>query len=556
MNPLGSVLDAAGRGWLLFLIAGALACFLRKRSAASRHLLWTAAMTGQLLLLVFLHFPVQKRLALSVPTLSLPSAGGFYTLDLPAASKQATSKTSPSQPVRSIVPIPRHLIWIVLTAIWTFGISLCLARAGIGTIRLRRQALNARPIADQAWRDALDRAANELAITRPITLLVGGKFSVPITWGTLRPIVLLPPDVFTWTPERRRIVLLHELAHVRRWDTLTQMIGQLASAIFWFSPLVWLAASRMRSDRERACDEMVVHAGVAPSTYAQQLLDMLRSLNGSVEPAYGALAAVTGREIDARMRALLRPGPRPSAAGATGSWLLVAWSLPVSLSLALVHPVAGGSSPLAANGVTSCTIREDGVLDVTLGSPGAGRVANVGAESGGRTVLGVFDGKECLAAVIVGPVSLSSDLSDIRTLAPGGSVSVADLRSVASPRVEFSDRNGSILRRYRSGGVEHPWPEGQRWFANALARVVRDNGYDAGVRVKMLLAQGGADSVLEEAQRSRTDPGKRKLLTALIDQIALAASDRERVIRMANSLRSSSDREAVLGRLARQRGPR
>ena len=73
---------------------------------------------------------------------------------------------------------------------------------------------------------------------------------------------------------RRRLVLLHELAHIRRYDCLTQLVAQAACALHWFNPLVWLAKSRMQSERELACDDLVLGAGTLPSTYAADLLEL------------------------------------------------------------------------------------------------------------------------------------------------------------------------------------------------------------------------------------------------------------------------------------------
>jgi beta-lactamase regulating signal transducer with metallopeptidase domain len=90
----------------------------------------------------------------------------------------------------------------------------------------------------------------------------------PLTLGVFQPVVLIPADARDWNLERRRVVILHELAHIRRYDVLTQICAQVVCAMYWYHPLVWIAARRMRFERETACDDLVLTAGVRASTYA------------------------------------------------------------------------------------------------------------------------------------------------------------------------------------------------------------------------------------------------------------------------------------------------
>src|SRR6185369_5567381 len=96
-------------------------------------------------------------------------------------------------------------------------------------------------------------------------------------WGTLRPKILLPAEARTWTDERRRIVLLHELAHVARRDSLGRAAATIVCALYWFHPASWYAARRMRLEQEHACDDLVLSLGAKAHAYARDLLEVAGS---------------------------------------------------------------------------------------------------------------------------------------------------------------------------------------------------------------------------------------------------------------------------------------
>src|SRR4029079_9712727 len=98
--------------------------------------------------------------------------------------------------------------------------------------------------------------------------------AMPSTWGIFNPTVLLPGDADTWDEERRRVVLLHELAHVRRKDSLMQIIAQVCCAVYWFHPAVWYTSRKLQSERELACDEHVLALGMNACDYAAHLLEI------------------------------------------------------------------------------------------------------------------------------------------------------------------------------------------------------------------------------------------------------------------------------------------
>jgi len=123
----------------------------------------------------------------------------------------------------------------------------------------------------------------------------------PVVVGVLRPVVLLPIASRGWSDERLQTVLLHEFSHVHRYDGLALSIAQLACALYWFQPLVWLARSRLRRECELAADEAVVAAGVRPTSYAQHLLEIARGL----VPVAGIAMAARPSELARRIQLLV-----------------------------------------------------------------------------------------------------------------------------------------------------------------------------------------------------------------------------------------------------------
>lgn len=284
----------AGLAWLgwcalgaagLLVAAWAGAAVLRRGSAAARHQVWTLAVVGALAL------PIVSWLAPASPPSPAPMvSAGASSLVVPGAiTIGPAAAASPSS-------WPR---WLAIA--WAAGAVLVATRIARGTRASRRLARTADATVPAAWSTAQREAAASLGLTRRVPLLRSDAISSPIVTG-VRPRVLLPAAADAWSPERLRAVLLHELGHVRRRDTAVQLLAQLACALYWWNPLAWLAAARLRVEREHACDDLVLAAGVRPSSYAAELLAVARSLGAR---PVGAIGMVEGSRTEARLRRIL-----------------------------------------------------------------------------------------------------------------------------------------------------------------------------------------------------------------------------------------------------------
>src|SRR5262245_22175989 len=195
------------------LVAALGLCLIQRRaSAAARHMVWTVAFAALLLL------PILSRVT---PARTAP------------VRASAVPRIAIAGPVRSVAaqPVRTPIDWIPL--VWLLGATLVLARFGVGTALVWLRTRRAHPMTIPAE-------------SGRVQVLDAGPGAMPMTWGVLRPVILLPTEAALWPAERLRAVLLHELGHVARHDWLTLAMAELAVGLYWFHPLAWWAASRMR----------------------------------------------------------------------------------------------------------------------------------------------------------------------------------------------------------------------------------------------------------------------------------------------------------------------
>ena len=337
------LIGAFARATVVFVLGLVCALLARGASAAARHLIWTLTLAGALLAPMVSAFVPRWSLPASLwpfpdralieasdardvsraPALGLD--GSSDIIATPAAAVSSVSAATTEAATTTIVsrtiavspdlstttapvappPPSRPSLAAWLLVLWTVGVLIALVPTIAGFARLAMVTRRARSVRGGRWALLIPSVVRELDVRRRVRFLELDGPVMPMTWGVIHPVVLLPSNDFSSTIDQRLDVLRHELAHVRRYDCLTQLIGQLACALNWFNPLAWLAARELRIERERACDDEVLRAGSKASDYADYLLRVARSTRIMGAAALGGLAMARPSQMAGRLLAVL-----------------------------------------------------------------------------------------------------------------------------------------------------------------------------------------------------------------------------------------------------------
>ncbi|HSR53129.1 MAG TPA: M56 family metallopeptidase [Acidobacteriota bacterium] len=485
------LLVLAGLKATMLLSLGFGAAFLLRRNSASlRHLTWSLVLAALLLL------PV---LSLAAPSWSLKVLPPKPDADIPFLSRQAhhsgtlgrlegesatgpqdSQAASPSAvddapsrvgPLLPMVPgqIPPPLALDasrILLGLWLAGVLLAGGRLLLAAVLLRRELARAETPRGPEWTDLLDQVRHRVDLQRPLKVRLGRAQQMPLVWGLLRPVVLLPAQARHWSRQERRAVLLHEAAHIKRYDLLVQLLASLACALYWFNPLVWMAAKAVRREREQACDDLVLRCGTRPSAYARQLLTLAQRMKGARLVSAASLAMSRPSELEGRLLAILNGRQNRGAASTKVMLALAASILLAAVPLAALTPApqeepiqegqeqessagsglseGAGSASVVNSGPGGQTTA--GGVSGTTGISGSG--AAVSQSSSGRSGAGVS--QSASTAVVPQTGASGSEASAARVVSSG--------TSQAQTRVHQETRPGD-----RSGNISLSERDGSRW---------------------------------------------------------------------------------------------
>lgn len=322
------------RASVLLALALLLAHAARRRPASLRRLVLAAAVCGALSMPLLSALLPAWHLALPSLRSGAPSPGPSpAAADVIVDTALITPAVAAAAPVpanRATWPLRQWLAWL-----WMAGVVASALPLLAGLVRLRLLFARSTPIADGPWTTALARLADGNARLEGTRIRRCDGPQLLMTWGARRPVLLLPGDADTWSPERIAVVLTHEAEHILRHDWLLQLAAESLRALAWCNPLAWLAASRLRLECERACDDAVLARGVAASDYADHLVALARTLTGSALRVPAPAMARTS-SLERRVSDMLDPRIARRPLTRSARFALAALGLLTTLTVATV----------------------------------------------------------------------------------------------------------------------------------------------------------------------------------------------------------------------------
>ncbi|MGD1215142.1 MAG: M56 family metallopeptidase [Terriglobales bacterium] len=249
------ILNALPEGFLIALFAWALLRVLRRQNSGTRFAVWFLAM---------------------LTVAALPVLGGFgeERALMVAGMSSFMSSAMPWGSARPAIIIPGRWALFVFLA-WVFGAGAAMIRLAAGLWRLRQLRRSCTPIAAADLDPAVRKTVDAIG-ARAVTIATSECVRVPAAIGFCKRTIVLP----AWTlrelpPDDLNVILLHEFAHLRRWDNWTNLIQKIVRALFFFHPAVWWIEKRLSVEREMACDDAVLAETSNPHGYASCLVSLL-----------------------------------------------------------------------------------------------------------------------------------------------------------------------------------------------------------------------------------------------------------------------------------------
>jgi beta-lactamase regulating signal transducer with metallopeptidase domain len=484
--------------------------------------------------------------------------------------------------------------------LWAFVSLVMLARLGFGYGKLRRLKADAEPAPAQ-WQARLRTLSDVNDVHRQTQLLVSSQIASPMSLGFFNPAILVPQTLLdTLLDSELEHVVLHELAHLRRWDDWTNLAQKLIEAMLPLQPAVYWIGRRMSIEREMACDDWVIAATGTVEPYAASLTKVAElsqwthpgilaaGATGNRSQLFSRVHHMLDRTRNATPKLALRPlgmaiaavgiliymgartpqmiafaqspayenglpeiippvPPRPSQAPraplpVSAADTQIALRAP-SAPIAALSPMTAAESPSSPPAPLSPSAPLAAVAPLAPAAPPSPQ------ESGETHVtMTTRNGLTSLSVKIDGVVEFTDDDRDVKSLSPGGHFRIEEGSWLSGRAYDVkADSTGHLMKTYSVGWSAKPMDaEGQAWLGHILPQMIRDSGIGAGPRVTRMLRQGGPQAVLTEIGLIHSDGSKRIYLEQLFSQATLSTEQLKEAARAIRGISSDGDKAQVL----------
>lgn len=280
-----------------------------KGSAANRHIFIFLALSATLLLpiassiapSVDIVFEVPSSLTENVETISSD------TINPGLVQIQSTAETK-SFNLLAFVARNIQFIFHTLLALYFLVALSILAKVLISNLRICLITMCAKISYQNNWCKVIDFHRTRFWMSGQVELRHSRHIRSPMTWGLLNPVILIPSSALEWDDDLIKSTVLHELAHIKRNDWITQQLAWCICAMYWINPLTWCSFNRLHAYAETAADDMALRAGVKKSHYAGNLLSVAEKICRYKVGSYAALSmADKSSELSTRITAILNP---------------------------------------------------------------------------------------------------------------------------------------------------------------------------------------------------------------------------------------------------------
>lgn len=275
-------------------------------SAANRHVFISLALLATLLLPIVSKIAPSVDIVFDIPS---PLAKSVDLFSGDVTKPEVTQANTAIEPggFNFLADNLQLIFHALLTLYFLVGLSI-LAKVFISNFRICLTTMCAKVSYQNNWCRAIDYHRTRFWMSTHVELRHSHHINSPMTWGIINPVILVPSSALNWDDALIESTVLHELAHIKRGDWLTQQLAWCVCAIYWINPLSWRSLNCLHAHAETAADDMALRAGVKKSHYAENLLSVAKKICQHRTENYAALSmAAKGSELSTRITAILNP---------------------------------------------------------------------------------------------------------------------------------------------------------------------------------------------------------------------------------------------------------